>query len=269
MQSPVSSPTSQRPPSFLPIYRKDNTKPWIVPFFSSLAPDNRRAILLFPGGGYGHLSPHEGEGYAAFLNLLGIHAFVVHSRVAPDGARHPDMIRDAAWAMRFVRANAAAWGLDPAQIGVMGSSAGGHLAASLVVQLSEGDDVEIEPELAGISTRPDLGILAYPVISGGDYRHEGSYRNLLGDAATQRDRDALSLELLVNAACPPCFLWHTWEDASVPAENSLVFATALRRHGVPCELLLFEKGPHGVGMKIRHPWMDALIYWLRGHGWVA
>jgi acetyl esterase/lipase len=198
-------------------------------------------LLFFPVGGYGGLAAHEGEGYARFLAEAGIAAFVVKYRLGSAGNRHPAMLEDALSAVAVVRSRASEFGVDPGKIGVMGSSAGGHLTAHTLVGW---------PHYAsGVSLRPDFGILCYPVIlSDGPYAHKGSMRNLAGEAISAGLLEALSCERHVTAQTPPCFLWHTGEDAAVPLENSLAFATALRAHQVPFELHVYNKGRHGLGL---------------------
>jgi len=166
----------------------------------------------------------------------------------------------------MVRAFAKRDGLDPARVGIIGSSAGGHLAATLLTHFDAGtaDSADlIERE----SSRPDLGILCYPVISLGEFTHQGSRRNLLGDNPSPELVRNLSNELQVTPQTPPCFLWHTFEDKTVPVENSLLFACALRRAGVPFSLHIYEKGVHGLALgrpgKEAPPWAEQCVYWLR------
>ncbi len=224
-------------------------------------------MLVLPGGGYGALSEHEGAGYANFLNLSGLHAFVLQYRLGSEGNRHPAMLNDAALAMRTLRMHADDWGLDGEKIAVMGSSAGGHLAGCLVTLFEAGDpnsDLEVER----FSSRPDLGILAYPVISSNPaIYHGGSFKNLLGESPSPELLHLLSLEHKVRPDSPPCFVWHTLEDPSVPAENSLEFVRALRAKGVPFEFHLYEHGGHGIGIKNPHPWVEDLRHWLGRRGW--
>lgn len=212
------------------------------------------------------LAPHEGEGYTYFFNALGIHALVLSYRLGSAGHRHPEMLQDACLAMRLIRSEAAGWGIDPDRIGVIGSSAGGHLAATLLTQWNTLDTPEEQ-----VSARPDLGVLAYPVITlEGEFAHVGSRENLLGKEASAELICRLSAQYHVTDRTPPCFLWHTGEDRSVPVENSLLFAGALRDAGVPFELHVFEHGTHGIGMRPGdHPWTFALERWLKVRGWVG
>jgi acetyl esterase/lipase len=212
-------------------------------------------VVVFPGGGYGSLAAHEGEGYARFLAAAGHAAFVVKYRLGSAGHRHPAMLEDALAAVAAVRARASEFGVDPAKIGVMGSSAGGHLAAHALVGW---------PQYTGdVSLRPDFGILCYPVIlSDGPYAHKGSMRNLAGEDAPPELLTTLSCDRHVNKDTPPCFLWHTGEDAAVPLENSLAFATALRQKKVPFELHVYNKGRHGLGLGAPFDWGRDCLRWI-------
>jgi acetyl esterase/lipase len=218
------------------------------------------AIVVLPGGGYGRLAAHEGHDYALVLNQHGLAAFVLKYRLGSHGYRHPVMWQDATQAMRLVRSRAAEWNLDPARIGIMGSSAGGHLAATALTQFET---------VNGISSRPDFGVLCYPVITMLEHAHTGSRDNLLGKDSSPELRRRLSAELNVTSDTPPCFIWHTHEDAGVKVENSLLFAAALRRAGVPFDLHIYEKGRHGLGLADKppfanaHPWSRDLLFWLR------
>lgn len=228
---------------------------------------NGASMLVLPGGGYGHLAPHEGEGYARWLSDLGVVAYVLQYRLGTDGYRHPIMLQDAARALRTLRAAARREGRDPARIGVIGSSAGGHLAATLLTHFDAGSPDSADP-VERESSRPDLGILCYPVITLGEFSHAGSRRNLLGENPPDDLVRHLSNELQVTPQTPPCFLWHTAEDASVPVENSLLFASALRRAGVPFALHIYETGIHGLGLpaagKGAPAWDATCADWLRG-----
>jgi acetyl esterase/lipase len=232
-------------------------------------------MVICPGGGYGHLAPHEGEGYARWLNRHGVAAFVLKYRLATDGYHDPAMFQDATRAVRLVRSRAADWNVDPRRVGIMGSSAGGHLAASVLVHggpgaAEAGDPVDRE------TARPDLGILCYPVITMGPFGHQGSKENLLGASPAPGREDWASLERHVTAATPPTFVWHTVADAGVQVENSLLFAQALRAEGVPFDLHLYQEGGHGMGLGSHavnagepHPWAADCLYWLREHGFVG
>lgn len=222
-------------------------------------------MLVLPGGGYSHLAPHEGAGYAEWLAANGIAAYVLKYRLGPT-YHHPAMSQDAARALRLIRSFAKRDGLDPARVGVIGSSAGGHLASTLLTHFDGGSPEAADP-VEQLSSRPDLGVLCYAVITMGEFAHAGSKKNLLGDNPDAELVQNLSNELRVTVETPPCFIWHTVEDKTVPVENSLLFATALRKNEIPFSLHIYEKGAHGLGLgrpeKPAPPWGDELLYWLR------
>jgi acetyl esterase/lipase len=214
------------------------------------------ALLILPGGSYRMLAEHEGRGYAEHFSARGIACFVVHYRLGAQGHSHPAMLEDALFAIASVRTRAAELALDPQRIGVMGSSAGGHLAAHALVAHAG--------YRAAVSLRPDFGVLCYPVVTmRGPHAHAESREQLLGAAATDAALAAASCELHVTAQTPPCFIWHTVADESVPVENSLLFAAALRRHAVPFELHLYERGAHGLGLETELPWARDCLRWLQ------
>lgn len=220
------------------------------------------AVLILPGGGYTSLSDQEGEGYAGWFQLHGFHSFVLNYRLGSAGHRHPAMLEDAARALRTVRARAGVDGFNPNKVIVIGSSAGGHLAATLLTHWDLGDPEASDP-VERESSCPDLGILCYPVITMGAFTHEGSRANLLGADPSSESMNQLSAETQVRADTPPCFIWHTWEDPAVPVENAMLFAQSLRSAGVPFELHVYQDGGHGLGMKDGHGWTDACFEWLR------
>lgn len=253
---------------------RDVDIPTLTPYFPDPAKATGAAIVICPGGGYAMLARHEGVDYARFLNESGIAGFVLKYRLGSAGYRHPAMLEDAARAVRIVRARAAEWRLDPHRIGIMGSSAGGHLAATLLTHFDAGQPDAADP-IERQSSRPDLGILCYAVITMGSFTHEGSKRNLLGDHPSPELVRNLSNELQVTKETPPCFIWHTWEDKAVPVENALMFAEALRKAGVPFALHIYQKGGHGMGLGTstwdpahRHPWTRDCVYWLKVQGFV-
>lgn len=231
------------------------------------------AMVICPGGGYGGLADHEGRDYALFLNRHGVACFVLKYRLGSGGYRHPIMLNDAARAVRTVRARAAEWKIDPDRIGIMGSSAGGHLASTLLTHFDAGKPDDPDP-IERQSSRPSLGVLCYPVISmQSGLTHDGSRNNLLGASPEQSLVDNLSNEKQVTAQTPPCFLWHTGEDTAVKVENSLAFAAALQAHKVPYDLHVYQKGRHGIGLTDKapftnvHPWANDLLFWLKAQGW--
>ena len=245
--------------------------PTITPFLPEPGKATGAALVICPGGGYGGLAEHEGEGYARFFNVHGITAFVLAYRLGSHGYHYPAMFLDVTRALRYVRAHAADWGVDPHRIGVVGSSAGGHLASTLLTHFDSGKPGDPDP-IERESSRPDLGILCYPVITMGPDTHEGSKANLFGPSPAPGLVTLLSNELQVTSATPPCFLFHTWEDNAVKVENSLMFASALRAHGVPFDLHIYQHGGHGMGLggpwdqpEKLHPWAHDCIYWLQLH----
>ncbi len=248
--------------------------PTLTPYLPSVDKASGAAVVVCPGGGYGMLAPHEGNDYALYLNAHGVAAFVLKYRLGgKDGYRHPSMMQDAARAIRLVRARAGDWKVDARRVGIMGSSAGGHLASTTVTHFDAGkpdaaDTVERQ------SSRPDLGILCYPVISMGAHTHQGSKNNLLGKEPDAELVKLLSNELQVTKDTPPCFIWHTWEDKGVKVENALEFAAAMQRANVPFDLHVYQQGRHGIGLADKppfanaHPWSRDLVFWLKAQGFV-
>jgi acetyl esterase/lipase len=247
-----------------------------VPTLTEFLPAEDKAtgasMLVLPGGGYGHLAAHEGEGYARWLAANGIASYVLKYRLGTRGYRHPTMLLDAARGLRLVRHIGRDQHRDTHRVGVIGSSAGGHLAATLVTHFDAGQSDAADP-VDGESSRPDLGILCYPVITMGAYTHQGSKQNLLGDHPSDELVKLLSNELQVTPNTPPCFLWHTSDDPVVPVENSLAFGKALHAAGVRFDLHVFEHGRHGLGLgtpkEPAPPWADLCLYWLRKYKFVA
>jgi acetyl esterase/lipase len=245
------------------------------------APDKATgaAVVICPGGGYSFLAvEHEGKEVAAWLNSLGITGVLLKYRLAPR-YHHPAMIQDANRAIRTIRARAPEWGLDPKRIAILGFSAGGHLASTAATHFDAGKSDASDP-IERVSSRPDRVILVYPVIAiATPFGHEGSRKNLLGPNPPKELVDSLSNETQVTPETPAAFLAHTNGDAGVPAENSLLFALALRKHKVPVELHLFEKGEHGLGLGSgwaghipREPsfeaWPGLCATWLKGQGFL-
>jgi len=233
---------------------------------------NGAAIVVCPGGGYARLADHEGHNVAVWLNSIGITAVVLKYRLGPRYA-HPAMMQDVSRAISTVRARSPEWKLDAKRIGVMGFSAGGHLASTAATHFDDGDTSSTDPARR-VSSRPDIVILAYPVITMTEASvHAGSRRNLLGENPSKELLDLLSNEKQVTSRTPPAFLFHTEDDSGVPVENSLMFAAALRRAKVPYELHVFEHGRHGVGLAPDDPvlsaWTGLLRNWLRVHGFVV
>ncbi len=250
----------------------DKDIPTLTVYLPAPAKATGAAIVICPGGGYAGLAQHEGKSYALWLNEQGVAGFVLKYRLAPGGYHHPAMLQDAARAVRTVRARAEEWKLDPKRIGIMGSSAGGHLASTLVTHFDAGK-ADAADAIERVSSRPDLGILCYPVITMGEYTHGGSKKNLLGENPSPELVKELSNELQVTKATPPCFIFHTAEDTAVPVENALRFAGALRQAGVPFDLHIYERGQHGIGLGsqpygsgTQHPWTRDCEFWLEQRG---
>ncbi len=247
--------------------------PTLTPFLPANATNLGPAMVILPGGGYGGLAAHEGRDFALFLNREGLRCFVLKYRLAPGGYRHPAMLNDAARAIRLVRSRATEFGVDPNRIGIMGSSAGGHLASTLLTHHDAGNPNALDP-IDRVSSRPDLGILCYAVITLGEFTHAGSRRNLLGDAPSAELIEELSNEKRVSSNTPPTFLWSLRDDPAVPIENSVQFAMACRKAKVPFELHLYDGKPHGIGLGTKpphfdkpHPWAIDLLVWLKTAGW--
>lgn len=250
-----------------------NDIPTLTVFLPPAEKATGAAMVICPGGGYGHLADHEGSHYARWFNELGIAGFVLKYRLGRNGYRHPAMLLDAAQAVRTVRARASEWQLDTNRVGIIGSSAGGHLASTLLTHWDKG--LPDSPDaIASQSSRPDLVILCYPVITMRDpFTHKGSRANLLSTNPPPELVDELSAELQVTKESPACFIWHTYEDKTVPVENSLQLAAALRRVGVPFDLHVYQNGGHGLGLGSRefdvtkrHLWTTDCEYWLKERG---
>lgn len=216
------------------------------PIPGMLGGDVRPAVVVLPGGGYVNLSPREAENLAVWFNANGFHAFVLNYSVNGKGETKPlgdRPLLDASWAVSLIRAHAEEWHLDSERIAVMGSSAGGHAAATLGVFWNR-EDIPEKLNIPAGSNKPNALVLCYSVLIAGEFSHLGSFVNLCGDRL--EDQMKMSLDRFVGEQTPPCFLWHTMEDGSVPMENSMAFASALRKHNVPFELHIFEKGGHGL-----------------------
>ncbi len=234
---------------------------------------NGTAVILCPGGSYMGLALNlEGRQVANWFNAMGVTAFVLKYRLGPR-YHHPIELGDAQRAIRLVRASAKEFGIVPDRIGIMGFSAGGHLASTAGTHLAEPDPGAADP-IDRVSSRPDFLVLVYPVISFmAAYSHQGSMRNLLGENPDPKLRQELSNETQVTARTPPTFLFHGDADTGVPPENSVAFYLALRKAGVPAEMHIFRQGEHGVGLALADPalseWPNLLLAWLRGLGLVS
>lgn len=266
-----------KPPEFRPLWtaaapqatgETDADKPgvWVYPAGKN---SNGAAVVICPGGGYAiHATDHEGVQPAKYFNSIGVTAFVLRYRLSP--YRHPVPLLDAQRALRFVRAHADEFGIDKHRVGIMGFSAGGHLTSTSVTHFDKGDENAADA-VDKESSRPDFGILGYPVVSlSAEFAHQGSGKNLFGADATDEQLKLLSNELNVSAETPPLFLFHTSEDTGVPPENSVSLYLACHKAGVPAELHIYQQGPHGVGLANEHPalsqWIAAAGTWLRQNG---
>lgn len=230
----------------------------------ALADGTRPAVLVLPGGGYGHQADHEAEPVAEWLASLGLHAYVLRYRVAPH--RHPAPLEDAKTALLEIRGGSMGLAVDASRVGVLGFSAGGHLAATLSTAVATGD-----PALDLQGAVPDLTVLCYPVVSCTDEVHQGSVDNLLGASPSEALLREVSADLHVTAATPPAFVWHTADDGAVPVHHSLAYAGSLIRAGVPAELHVFPHGRHGLGLAPEDPgpaqWTSLCAAWLTRMGW--
>jgi acetyl esterase/lipase len=232
------------------------------------------AVVVCPGGGYGHLADdHEGKQVAAWLNERGIAAFILRYRIVTPkrpAPLHPAPMLDVQRAIRTVRVKAKDNGIRPDRIGVWGFSAGGHLASTAATHFDAGHPESTDP-IDRVSCRPDFAILAYPVITlEGPATHSGSARNVLGPDPDPKLVELLSNDKQVTKETPPTFLFHTDADKGVPPMNSILFYAALKKNGVSAELHIYEHGVHGVGLAQSDPvlstWPGRLESWLKGRG---
>lgn len=230
-----------------------------------------QAVIICPGGGYGGLAyDWEGTDIAKALNARGITAIVLKYRLPTKSSITPHLtpLMDAKRAMRIVRANANKWGIRKNNIGIMGFSAGGHLASTIATHFDDGDKAS-KDSIEQQSSRPDFAVLIYPVISmDKKITHMGSHNNLIGENADSALTNLYSNELQVTKQTPPTFLLHATDDKAVPVENSLRFYEALKTNGVPVEMHIFPTGGHGFGLALGkgslETWIDLLVTWMRG-----
>ncbi|MBY0231012.1 MAG: alpha/beta hydrolase [Gemmataceae bacterium] len=246
-----------------------------IPRLAAYLPGKKKAtgaaVVVCPGGGYGAvMMSYEGRDVAKWFADRGIAGYVLRYRLGPR-YNHPIPLQDVRRAIRQVKADAKANGLDPERVGVMGFSAGGHLASCAATMHDKGDPESADP-VERFSSRPAFAILAYPVIDlGGKFGHAGSRRNLLGDKPDKELLASLSTQTRVTKDTPPVFLFHTREDKAVPAESSELFAEACKKAGVPVRLKVCKDGPHGVGLALKakgdcKDWADDVIPWLKEIG---
>jgi acetyl esterase/lipase len=248
------------------------SRPTLTVYLPAAGTGNGTAVIICPGGGYDHLAiTHEGTDVGRALSEMGIAAFVLKYRLPSDETMVDKTIgplQDAQWAIRLVRQRAADWGVNPAKVGIMGFSAGGHLASTAGTHFGKAyiDNKE------NISLRPDFMVLLYPVISFNyGYTHHGSRDNLIGTRPDTALVQEYSNELQVTAATPPAFIVHCGDDKVVPVVNSIHFYEALQADGVQTEMHIYPKGGHGFGMHnstTKDEWMDRLRNWLDANGWL-
>ena len=250
---------------------EDGDKPSLTIYLPSKEKATGAAVVICPGGGYGHLAmDHEGHQIAQWLNSLGVAGFVLKYRHRGVGYSHPAPLQDAQRAIRMVRSRATEWNIDPNRIGIIGFSAGGHLASSAGTHFKNRyyDTTDV---IDNNSSRPDFMILVYPVISLVEsYTHSRSKENLLGSNPDKQLMENLSNEKQVTPETPPTFLVHTDQDKKVPAENSIYFYLALRKASVPAELHIYQQGPHGFGLGQKYgavsSWPERCAEWMKGQG---
>jgi acetyl esterase/lipase len=247
----------------------DKDIPTITVYLPRTTPAGMSAVIVCPGGGYTGLAMnHEGRQVANFLNSQGVIAFVLKYRLGPK-YHHPIELGDAQRAIRLLRSHSADWRIATDRIGILGFSAGGHLAMSASTHFDAGQAGAADP-IDRVSSRPDFSVLGYPVISLVEpWTHQGSKNALLGPNADPELAKSLSGEQAVSKQTPPTFIFQTNADTTVPAENAIYYFLALRKAGIAAEMHVFEKGPHGVGLAMDDPalseWSKLLTNWLRIH----
>ncbi|MBV8388752.1 MAG: alpha/beta hydrolase [Mucilaginibacter sp.] len=245
------------------------TDPTITPYLPEKGKANGTVVIVFPGGGYVNLTvTYEGEDIAREFNKIGVTAFVVKYRLPSDEIMVDKTIgplQDAQRAIQIVRERAGEWGVKSDKIGIIGFSAGGHLASTLATHFKKA----VIPNDKNISLRPDFAMLIYPVITFGPYAHAGSRENLIGKNPSQELIDLYSNEKQITPDTPPCFLIHAEDDGAVPVQNSTQFYDALVKNKVKAEMHLFEEGGHGFGMinpKNKGKWFEWGANWLKENG---
>ena len=249
------------------------SRPTLSVYLPPAGTGNGTAVIVCPGGGYTHLAiTHEGTDVAKWLNSLGITAFLLKYRLPSDETMVDKSIgplQDAQQAILTVRSRAAEWGVDTGRIGILGFSAGGHLASTAGTHFTR----VVIPDAGGISVRPDFMVLLYPVISFDDSTgHRGSRDNLIGKNPSASAIREYSSQLQVTDQTPPAFIVHAEDDRTVPVINSIAFYEALLRHHVPAEMHIFPKGGHGFGMHNStsvEQWPDLMGGWMKANGWLT
>jgi acetyl esterase/lipase len=277
-QTPPAPPLIQEPQTLLlwpdgapgALGREDSDKPALTVYMPSNTTGPMTAVIIAPGGSYARLAMnHEGRQPANYFNALGIAAFVLRYRLGPQ-YHHPIELGDAQRAIRLVRARAAEWHIAPDRIGILGFSAGGHLASAASTHFDAGKS-DAADAIDRVSSRPDFAVLGYPVISLVEpFAHQGSKRNLLGEHPDDALARSLSSETQVTEKTPPTFIYHTNADSVVPVENAVAYFLALRKAGVPAEMHVFKDGAHGSGLGTPNAalaeWPRLLANWLRAGG---
>ncbi|MBN2634565.1 MAG: alpha/beta hydrolase [Bacteroidales bacterium] len=247
------------------------TNPSLFPYLPPKEKATGTAVLICPGGGYAGLAfSHEGHAIAKWLNEHGIAGIILKYRLPSDMImvdKSVGPLQDAQEALRTIRRNAAKWNIDPQKIGVMGFSAGGHLASTLSTHFDE----KVYEPTDNTSARPDFSILIYPVITmDSSFTHAGSRRNLIGQDPSPEQILRFSNEKQINGNTPPAFLVHSADDKTVPVKNSMVYYENLVKYGIPSELHVFRKGGHGYGLAVNREtqaaWPELCINWLKASG---
>jgi acetyl esterase/lipase len=247
------------------------TNPMIYIFLPPREKATGTAVLICPGGGYAALAfGHEGNAIASWLNDNGIAGIILKYRLPSDLIMKDKSIgplQDAQEAMRIIRRNAVAWNIDPKKVGVIGFSAGGHLASTLSTHYAD----KVYDVADTISARPDFSLLIYPVITmDSSFTHAGSRKNLIGDKPSDEAIKSFSNELQVNEKTPPAFMVHSADDQTVPVKNSIVYYEQLVKYKIPSELHIFQKGGHGYGLggskDTQSAWPGLCINWLKASG---
>ena len=248
------------------------TDPTLTPFFPEKGKANGAAIIVCPGGGYSRLAiDHEGWAVAKKFSEIGVTAFVLTYRLPSDAIMEDKSIgplQDAQRSIQLVRQRAKEWGIDTARVGIIGFSAGGHLASTAVTHFNKA----VIDNKDNINLRPSFGVLMYPVITFGPEMHRGSKDNLIGKTPTQEQTDLYSNEKQVTPATPPTFLVHAEDDKTVPVANSIMFYQAMVKAGVKGELHLYQAGGHGFGLvnkTTKEEWFEACKHWMDANGWLT
>jgi acetyl esterase/lipase len=244
------------------------SKPQLLAFYPEKGKANGTSVIICPGGGYAILAiAHEGYAIAKEFNKYGITAFILKYRLPSDDIMIDKTIgplEDAQQAIKMVRENAEKWHINPNSIGIVGFSAGGHLASTLETHFQK----SIIDNPNNTSLRPDFAVLGYPVITMGELTHKGSKKNLLGENPSEELIKLYSNELQVTPQTPPTFIFQAMDDPAVPVENSINFTLALKNAGVKCETHLYQGGKHGFGLHnptTKDSWFETMINWMRGN----